>query len=790
MAATAPGAASTSVLPGLLAPTVEESRELRLQKQQARFRDRGGIFVPSEKNPLLEELLSKKFFKSPAKANDEQKSAGTESPSKGKGKGKGKAREGSSKPDQGVAGDGVAKKGTKTPRTPKSAKKKVVVVDDAEAGPSGLKPCTEAPVPKQSQKPTRARKGKSKADITDEPPAEDPDSLPHKRATRGKNKPKGVEVEETQEGQEEADGSEYETKSKSTAPRKRPAAKKTPAAKPKPKAKPKAATTRKPAKKRGAKDDEEAVRVEDEDEVEKVVDSTEVKATVKGKGRAKAKAKAVEVPEEEREAVKPKIDASGKGKTKEVVVEQVEDDEVAVIRRPSRARKKLEVAVVEDEDHDQDDEGGTSSSKLKEPRQAKVTSSKTKEASSNRNVLQDHVEAAPPPPKLRTRTPPLQKAKSRNKAPAVFSIQSPNESANDEEEVPLAKAKSSRENDGVTVKGVGKRKGVVDRAADDQVGEDVDEKGGNGEQLKEALENTFRAQRNENVGEQNRQGGGADERSQMDDPPLPKVKPKPKKPARSQPQPIIETLGESEPAHEDKSTTSSGSRKRTREGAPEPEEHEDGEEEDTTRGLSKRQRTSGDQKLSVEGGRALGEGGDGDGSSSHVIDVSKSKSKPKPKTKPKTTKPPAKSRAPPQPIIETLGEHPSSETTTLQKRAREDESEDAGNSSKRSRTVVLVDTNESDFDSDKKKESQKGSKVSHKENVQPPAQATNKKHHKDDDDDTSKGKVKLKTTTNDKSKERSVADVIMAKRILVPRASSPWGRGGMDSDTDPIDFLS
>ncbi|KAK7688528.1 hypothetical protein QCA50_008066 [Cerrena zonata] len=38
---------------------VEESRVKRLEKQQSRYRDRGGIFVPAETNPLLETLLAR-----------------------------------------------------------------------------------------------------------------------------------------------------------------------------------------------------------------------------------------------------------------------------------------------------------------------------------------------------------------------------------------------------------------------------------------------------------------------------------------------------------------------------------------------------------------------------------------------------------------------------------------------------------------------------------------------------------------------------------------------------------
>ncbi|OAX37720.1 hypothetical protein K503DRAFT_771212 [Rhizopogon vinicolor AM-OR11-026] len=43
----------------MLPVTAEESKAQRIQRQQARFRDRGGAFIPSEKNPLVDILLSR-----------------------------------------------------------------------------------------------------------------------------------------------------------------------------------------------------------------------------------------------------------------------------------------------------------------------------------------------------------------------------------------------------------------------------------------------------------------------------------------------------------------------------------------------------------------------------------------------------------------------------------------------------------------------------------------------------------------------------------------------------------
>ncbi|EKM52699.1 uncharacterized protein PHACADRAFT_198742 [Phanerochaete carnosa HHB-10118-sp] len=43
----------------LLGESVEESRVKRLEKQQSRYRDRGGMFVPADTNPLLDVLLAR-----------------------------------------------------------------------------------------------------------------------------------------------------------------------------------------------------------------------------------------------------------------------------------------------------------------------------------------------------------------------------------------------------------------------------------------------------------------------------------------------------------------------------------------------------------------------------------------------------------------------------------------------------------------------------------------------------------------------------------------------------------
>ncbi|GJE92917.1 hypothetical protein PsYK624_090760 [Phanerochaete sordida] len=51
--------AQASTGKALLGGTVEESRVKRVEKQQSRYRDRGGLFVPADTNPLLDVLLAR-----------------------------------------------------------------------------------------------------------------------------------------------------------------------------------------------------------------------------------------------------------------------------------------------------------------------------------------------------------------------------------------------------------------------------------------------------------------------------------------------------------------------------------------------------------------------------------------------------------------------------------------------------------------------------------------------------------------------------------------------------------
>ncbi|KAJ3548013.1 hypothetical protein NM688_g5347 [Phlebia brevispora] len=72
----------------LLGESVEESRAKRVEKQQSRYRDRGGIFVPADSNPLLDILLARGVNgESPTKSlarSTRRNGTNTSSPVKGK----------------------------------------------------------------------------------------------------------------------------------------------------------------------------------------------------------------------------------------------------------------------------------------------------------------------------------------------------------------------------------------------------------------------------------------------------------------------------------------------------------------------------------------------------------------------------------------------------------------------------------------------------------------------------------------------------------------------------------
>ncbi|OCH90852.1 hypothetical protein OBBRIDRAFT_792860 [Obba rivulosa] len=136
----------------MLAPSVEESRAKRLERQQSRFRDRGGVFVPSEHNALLDILLAKgPACESPAKTSRH-------------------ADEGADQPS-----DVEESSNTKTAgnsRAPQARRKSKAVqeIERAQAGPSDA-----GTAPKETKKARASRAGTAKAPITidkdEDPPA-------------------------------------------------------------------------------------------------------------------------------------------------------------------------------------------------------------------------------------------------------------------------------------------------------------------------------------------------------------------------------------------------------------------------------------------------------------------------------------------------------------------------------------------------------------------------------------------------------------------------------------------
>ncbi|RDB23791.1 hypothetical protein Hypma_009307 [Hypsizygus marmoreus] len=147
---------------------VEESRAQRLQRQQARFRDRGGIFVPSNRNTLIEILLGRKPAQSPRKSRGRSLSR---SPVKPKPK---KVPVQSNSADTTTPTDYTSNRRT----SPRKTTQKLQLRDghegntEAVAGPSRLpEVAPRKAVKKPGKKPATSRKGKAKIDAveTDNP---------------------------------------------------------------------------------------------------------------------------------------------------------------------------------------------------------------------------------------------------------------------------------------------------------------------------------------------------------------------------------------------------------------------------------------------------------------------------------------------------------------------------------------------------------------------------------------------------------------------------------------------
>ncbi|KAJ7161000.1 hypothetical protein C8R46DRAFT_1106193 [Mycena filopes] len=150
--------ATPSVAPTVTQPSqVLDSRTKRLVRQQARFRDRGGIFVPRAHNNLLDILLGRKKV-SPLKRRSQSRSISV-SPSK---RPASKSKRGSS----------VGRKsGGTAPKASSSRKAKTLLDDEPEqpiAGPSRL----PEPAKKPASKAATSRKRKKAATIDEETPQE------------------------------------------------------------------------------------------------------------------------------------------------------------------------------------------------------------------------------------------------------------------------------------------------------------------------------------------------------------------------------------------------------------------------------------------------------------------------------------------------------------------------------------------------------------------------------------------------------------------------------------------
>ncbi|KAI0692324.1 hypothetical protein BC835DRAFT_1416619 [Cytidiella melzeri] len=187
--ATTNATGSTEGVKKLLGESVEESRLKRVEKQNARYRDRGGIFVPADTNPLLDVLLARGVNgESPTKLANAPRSrtsspsrkkakAGTESPSKAAKR----AVDTKVVNDKGTAKRKAARSkrtapNAKTPKSSKRAKTGKQRDDAAEEEPIAG-PSTRKNVVTQKAKLT-ARRTKAKAPAPDSPVEDSDDDIP------------------------------------------------------------------------------------------------------------------------------------------------------------------------------------------------------------------------------------------------------------------------------------------------------------------------------------------------------------------------------------------------------------------------------------------------------------------------------------------------------------------------------------------------------------------------------------------------------------------------------------
>ncbi|KAJ6554540.1 hypothetical protein B0H19DRAFT_1262879 [Mycena capillaripes] len=269
--------------PSLVAPSspsqVQESRTKRLVRQQARFRDRGGIFVPRTHNNLLDILLGRKKL-SPLKERSRsrsrsrsvsvsptkrlsrgpsvgRKSGGIASKSASQKKSKILVGDRDEEPEQSVAGPSRLPDAAKKPPRKAAASrkgKKAVPADDDTPVENKPAPKRKGRVPKSKQpieepiktttKPTTKRK--TKAAPPDEPAVRDSDD----EARPGPSK-KRTTVSKSKTSQKTAEADEPDPEVGETSKPSRSSAKSTvkassPATAPKPRAKPKARSTKVP----------------------------------------------------------------------------------------------------------------------------------------------------------------------------------------------------------------------------------------------------------------------------------------------------------------------------------------------------------------------------------------------------------------------------------------------------------------------------------------------------------------------------------------------------------------
>ncbi|KIM90011.1 hypothetical protein PILCRDRAFT_204733 [Piloderma croceum F 1598] len=191
----------------MLALPVEKSREQRQQRLQARFRDRGGIFVPSEKNALIDILLARCVTGESLSKRVRPRTQQGSSPVREIGDGKTLAADGgqvAAAPDTASLANGKAigqtKRSRKLSKEPSGKAPKADHDDASDNGSPAIGPNNNVEVMMKS---ARLGKGKARSEVIVVPSDESHAPKRTKRLPKATNRPKDCHADDDNNDRED-----------------------------------------------------------------------------------------------------------------------------------------------------------------------------------------------------------------------------------------------------------------------------------------------------------------------------------------------------------------------------------------------------------------------------------------------------------------------------------------------------------------------------------------------------------------------------------------------------------